>query len=554
MTASITIFAARKIITMNPSNPAGTHVAVRDGRILGVGTLDELAGWGDYTLDETFSNHVLVPGFVEAHSHILEGFYSQIPYVGYFDRPMPDGSIAPGLTSYDALIERLKALEAALDTPDELMIAQGFDPIYMQDAERLSAKHLDQVSTTRPIVLLHASGHLSTVNSAALARYNITADTDMHGVARDANGQPTGELQETPAMSLVTDATHRLMGMMGSERTMQLFGQAMRNAGITTATDLAGTLVANPASKAAWDRVVNSDDYPCRVAIYNIPVMPGMSGDYAQVAQQISAWREESTDKLRFPGVKLVLDGSIQGWTAVMNWPGYYTGEDHGQLLTVPEQLVDWMRPFHNAGLNIHMHCNGDATIDLAIDAVDQLLRDVAWLDHRHTIQHSQLTTSAQFRKMANLGLCANIFANHIWYWGDQHYEMTVGPERAKRMEACATAKREGVHFSLHSDASVTPPGHLHSMWCAVNRVTPKGRVLGEYEKISVYDALYACTVDAAYQLHMDHEIGSIETGKWADFAVLEANPLEVDPMALKDIGVWGTVLGGRKCPAGDSL
>jgi predicted amidohydrolase YtcJ len=151
---------------------------------------------------------------------------------------------------------------------------------------------------------------------------------------------------------------------------------------------------------------------------------------------------------------------------------------------------------------------------------------------------------------MANLGICANFFANHLWYWGDQHYELTVGPERANRMQPCATAKREGVHFSLHSDANVTPLGQLHTMWCVVNRVTPSGRVLGEYEKISAYDALYAVTVDAAYQLHLDHEIGSIEAGKLADFAVLEENPLEVDPMHIKDIGIWGTVVGGIKYPA----
>ena len=242
-----------------------------------------------------------------------------------------------------------------------------------------------------------------------------------------------------------------------------------------------------------------------------------------------------------------MLDGSIQGWTAVMNWPGYITGTDHGQMLTVPEQFVDWARPFHRAGIPIHIHCNGTATIDLAIDTVDQLLREYTWLDHRHTVQHSQLTTEAQFRRMKNLGMCANIFANHLWYWGDVHYERTVGPERANRLEPCGTATRLGVPFSLHSDANVTPLGPLHLIWCAVNRLTPKGRVLGEHEKISAYDALWAVTQGAAYQLHLDHLMGSIECGKYADFAVLAESPLDVDPLHIRDIEVWGTVLGGVK-------
>jgi choline oxidase len=176
--------------------------------------------------------------------------------------------------------------------------------------------------------------------------------------------------------------------------------------------------------------------------------------------------------------------------------------------------------------------------------AVEAALREVPWLNHRHTVQHCQLASADQYRRMANLGMCANLFSNHLWYRGDQHYEITVGPERAKRMNACSTARREGVHFSLHSDASVTPLDRLHVIWCAVNRVTPKGRVLSEEERISVYDALYAATVDAAYQLHMDQEIGSIEVGKRADFTVLEASPLEVDPMELKEYSGLGHCRG----------
>ncbi len=184
------------------------------------------------------------------------------------------------------------------------------------------------------------------------------------------------------------------------------------------------------------------------------------------------------------------------------------------------------------------------------IEKVEDVLRDCAWLDHRHTVQHSALTTAAQYRKMAKLGICANLFINHVWYWSDQHYEITVGPERANRMNSCATAGREGVSYSFHSDAAITPLGHLHTMWCAVNRVTPKGRVVGETERISAYEALYAATVGAAYQLHMDHEIGTIECGKFADFAVLDASPLDVEPMKIKDIPVWGTVVGGQKYQA----
>lgn len=550
--AAITIFRARTIVTMNPSNPEATHVAVREGKILGAGSLDELAGWGPYELDETFGDLVLVPGFVEGHSHSNEGLTVAIPMVGYFDRRLPDGRMSRGVTSYAELIERLRAEADMLADPDAPLIVRGFDPIYFAGEERLSVRHLDQVSATRPVFVWHASGHLATVNSAMLRRHSITRDHKGAGVGRFPDGEPNGELQELPGISLAESAVRTVMALTGSEGTLRGFGAAALTAGITTVSELGGMMLAQPHLVELWQRVVNDPAFPARVAVYNAAAgMPGLGSDYAAMAAEVRRLRAEAaSEKLRFPGVKLILDGSIQGWTAMLAWPGYYTGEDHGQLLTVPEQLADWMRPFHQAGISVHAHCNGDLTTDIFLDAVEQLLREHAWLDHRHTCQHAQLTSAAQLRRMRKLGVCANFFANHLWYWGDQHYEQTVGPERANRLEPCASALREGVPFSFHTDASVTPLGHLHTMWCAVNRLTPKGRVLGEHEKISAYEALRAATLGAAYQMHLDGEIGSIECGKWADFTVLEASPLEVDPPAIREIGIWGTVVGGVKYEA----
>ena len=147
---------------------------------------------------------------------------------------------------------------------------------------------------------------------------------------------------------------------------------------------------------------------------------------------------------------------------------------------------------------------------------------------------------------MAKLNMCVNHFANHHFYWGDEHYQLTVGPERAERMNACRTALDNGIPLAIHSDAPVTPLSPLFTAWCAVNRITSSGRSQGEYEKISVQEALYAITLGAAYTLNMDDEIGSIEAGKHADFAVLEDDPTTVSAETLKDVGVWGTVQAGR--------
>jgi predicted amidohydrolase YtcJ len=545
-----TIFPARTIVTMNPSQPRAEAVAVRAGRILAVGSLDECRSWGEHEIDSSFADLVLVPGMIEAHAHILEGIFDLLPSVGWFDRPRSEGGVTHGIRSYSGLIDRLRQLDAETQGSDAPIVVGGFDPIYFHDEDRLSRHHLDRVSITRPIFVFHASAHLATVNTAMLDAHGITRDSTTPGIARDADGEPNGELQEAPAMSLAVSGIMVIAEAMGNPEAIRRLGAISRNQGVTMVCDIAASGISNPDGQATWHEVVDAPEFPARIAQRHIAFAADGQADWSAGADAILALQEQDSEKLLTAGVKLLLDGSIQGWTAKMDWPGYYTGDDHGQWMLPPEQLVEVARPFHERRINIHTHCNGDLTIDLFLDAVEQLLIDYPWLDHRHTVQHCQLATSAQFRRMARLGLCANIFSNHLWYWGDEHHDITVGPERARRMEPAATALREGVSFSLHSDAAVTPLSQLHTMWCAVNRVTPSGRVLGEHEKITPEVALGAVTIGSAYQLHLDARYGSIECAKQADFTVLGADPLQVDPMAIRDIDVWGTVIGGQSFEA----
>jgi predicted amidohydrolase YtcJ len=191
------------------------------------------------------------------------------------------------------------------------------------------------------------------------------------------------------------------------------------------------------------------------------------------------------------------------------------------------------------------VHCNGDEATELFLDTVEQTLVTYPRWDHRHTVTHSQLSTPAQYRRMASLGMCANIFSNHLWYWGDQHRDLILGPDRASRMNAAATALRAGVPTTLHSDSPVTPLDALATASYAAARRTPSGKVLGEHERITVPQALHAMTLGAAYTLKMDAEIGSLEAGKYADLAVLADDPFEVDADGLREVEVRGSMVGG---------
>ena len=542
-----TIYRARRILTMNPRRPEATHVAVRDGRILGTGALEDLAGWGQHAVDDRFADKVIVPGFVEGHCHAWEGGAWEDTYVGFFDRTAPDGVVHGGLRSIDEVVERFRSAERRLSDPDTAAMGWGFDPIFF-GGRRMVAADLDRVSATRPVLLMHQSGHMVNVNTELLHRAGITRDTDVQGLVTDAGGEPTGELQGPALVAMAYRAAgkRRFLDMGGSDALWRFAHSALR-AGVTTATDLANELPEETVQGQV--AATTREDFPLRI----VPALFANGRPPDEGVEWVRSLIPRSRERLRYGLVKLVADGSIQGFTARMKWPGYYDGHENGLWYIEPrEELPRVIGTYHQAGLQVHIHTNGDEATEAAIDAIETVLREHPATDARFTIQHCQMAHDAHFRRMARLGICANLFANHIYYWGDQHVALTMGPERAERMDATGTAKRLGVPFSIHSDAPVTHLAPLFTAWCAVNRRTASGRVLGPAERITVGDALHAITLGAAFTLKLDTAIGSIETGKRADFAILEDDPLAVDPAALKDIGVWGTMVGGRAFPVAE--
>ncbi len=534
-----TIYSARKIITMNASRPTATHVAVREGRILGAGSIDELKGWGPHELDDRFADKVLMPGLVEAHAHLMAGGLWRYTYCGYFDLRDPDGRNWPGGRTLEAVIGQLSGASAR--QADGPLLGWGFDPIYFGD-QRVSRHDLDRVSAARAVGVLHASGHILNVNSFVLEKAGLLRTGVEHpGMPLGADGLPTGELKGPDAMT----AAFAIVGLdrsflSGDEFGVRAFAKLAVRAGVTTSTDLAATLL-EPELDSLLS-ITAEDDYPLRL----VPLLRLIGMTPAQAVERSVALSSRSTERLRLGRIKVVADGSIQGFSARMRWPGYFNGAPNGLWYTAPETIRDCYTLALQSGVQVHTHTNGDEATELALDCLAAALKAAPTRDHRFNLQHCQLADAAQFRRMKALDMCVNLFANHHFYWGDQHYSTTVGPERAERMNACATAQRSGVPFTIHSDAPVTPLGPLFTAWCAVNRLTASGRVLGAHERISVADALQAITLGAAYTLKLDHEIGSIECGKRADFCVLDDDPNAVPPEQLKDVRVWGTVQGGR--------
>lgn len=543
MRGDVTIFRARRVVTLDSGMPVADAVAVMDGRVLHTGSFrevrDDLVGW-KVSVDDRFGDRVLVPGFVEAHCHALqEGSLASFPWVGAYDRRGADGAVRPGCPSTASAMARV--LEAHLESAHtgEPLVCVGWDP-NMAGGDPITRDMLDAVSADRPIFVQQSNGHVGHCNSAMMRLAGITRDTDAHGMTRDSHGEPTGELKEM-SLSLVLGRHARII--VGTEVAARNIGVLARQVGCTTVTDLA--FGATTRAVTEYASAVNREEFPVRVLYAPmVQTLEQRLGD--SVLDHIVSLREHDTHRFRMGPVKFTIDGSIQGRSARMDWPGYCCGDPNGIWLAEPDEMFEKMLPFHKAGFQLAMHTNGDEAVNGGLDVYERLLLKYPRFDHRHRLEHAQLATEEAFIRMKALGVCVNLFANHVWYWGDTHRTVTAGPAKARKLDACGTATRLGVPFSIHCDAPVTPLDPLFTMWCAVNRITSGGFLLGESECISAEQALRAMTIDAAYLLKMDHLVGSIAVGKQADMAVLGDDPILAEPPALKDIAVHATVVAGH--------
>lgn len=353
---------------------------------------------------------MIVPGFVEGHGHAADGLMWRNPYAGYFPRTASDGSRHTGFRSIAEMIARLRQIEAAMPDPDRPLVAWGFDPIYF-DGPRLARTDLDAISITRMIVVAHVSGHILNVNSAVLERAGFSADSNLQGLVRDAAGHLTGELQGPAVMG----RANRVTGDAGLSRTLdgaalRDFAALTRRVGVTTATDLANPLADETVAAMRADAA--EADFPLRL----VPALRAREYSVPDGIARILALKRLNTDRLRFGIARLVVDGSIQGFTARLRWPGYHNGAPNGLWYVAPSELGGIVEAYHRAGIQLHIYTNGEEASELATDMIGHAVSAHPRLDHRHTLRHCQMADEAIFRRMHTFGMCVNLFANHIYY------------------------------------------------------------------------------------------------------------------------------------------
>lgn len=554
--ARLTVFVAKKIYTMDPGRPEAGAVAVCNGRIVGVG--DQLADLDPWTraipttVDRRLADKIVFPGFIDAHQHPLLGaITSNLPMIAVLDTAQAYGPAIRGVKSEAEAFARMHRYEAELKDPAATLLVWGWDVPAM--GRHLTRRDLDGISTTRPVVVWDASQHHAYVNSAFIAQRKIPKDIKIPGVGRDEQGELNGQFLGIQAASyaIVPLIAQDLQPAQGSRLMRWLIDLNRRN-GITMTTDHSMGIFSVDGEAALLNGVFNDPDTPQRLMA--IPAMHSFVAKYGSAEKAIDAvhaLQAKSTDRLMFRGIKFFTDDSFNGLTFKPGGAGYVDGHE-GLWVTPPDRLAALMEPWWRDGQQIFVHSIGAEAQDVTIAALRQLQAKAPRVDHRFTFEHVGMARYDQIRAMKALGASANVNIYYVWLRG-QMYPKLVGTDRAEDLSPLGTLVRVGVPTTVHSDYPIGPPRPLLAITLAMTRVGQTGtRTLGAGQTIGLEQALRMVTIDAAYVLGIDDKVGSLEPGKLADFTVLDRDPHAVAPAAIRDIPVWGTVLGGRVFPAAE--
>ncbi|GKV65874.1 MULTISPECIES: amidohydrolase [unclassified Sporosarcina] len=537
-----TLYTNANVLTLDNKNKRADIVAAYDGNIIGVWTHEQYKQIKEVlVIAETvdLEGKTMIPGFIDTHNHLLMYALNKGQVNCSSERNK----------SIDDILANLRAF-GEKTTDDSWILGYGYDDTLLAENRHPTRYDLDQVSTDRPIFIKHISNHLAVANSCALqlAQVDDSIQDPAGGhFGRDENGQLTGVLYEPAAMDLV----FKYAPTPSDEEVVQLIERAAQDylvQGITTSSDAGIGLVLGPKEYELHMKALQDDANPLRMRFMVMYDLLSEGGRFAQhSAEELdSQIQQDSHGKARLDSAKLFQDGSIQGLTGALRKPYYCDDSLVGDLIMSQEELNQYVQDFHDRGFRVTTHGNGDRAIGSIIEAYQQAIDNSPKADHRHRIEHVQTATSEDLQEMKKYDIAASFFINHVYYWGDRHKRIFLGPERAERMNALKEASELGMLYTLHSDCPITPISPLFSIWAAVNRITREGNVLGENQKIDVIEALKSMTIYGA-QLNFDEKTaGTIEVGKAADFAILDNDPTAVSPVELNNISVEMTIINGK--------
>ena len=538
------IFHNANILTMSFKNghdemSIANAVAVKDGRIIALtdDTSQYPENWvGQNTQISDLNGLTLMPGFVQTHAHfnliVLKKMTVNLA-------PPPDGGVANLTTLKNALTAASKQIPAGYP-----IMGIGYDDTVMEEKRHPTRADLDAVSTEHPIIIMHISFHLAVMNSKALEMAGIDADTpDPEGghIQREPNSnRPNGVLEET-AMNVIGK-------MLPQPSPQQIFKtydvvvQDLLALGYTTIVEHASDI----AMEKGFEAYFASRDVPVDMIAYR-RVLP----DTDPLASQMANMTREDINGFKLGGIKILLDGSIQGYTGHLSQPYHVppAGKDvsyRGYPHLPPEKFNNMLMQAYADDIPLLVHTNGDAAIDVLLDGLEKA--NTAYPDNslRPVSIHAQTMRQDQLDRAKGLSLIPSFFVDHVYFWGDRHRDIFLGPDRAAQISPAGSAEDRQLIYTIHDDAPVVSADPFRTLWVAVARLTSSGEKLGADEAITRQQALKALTVNSAYQHYIETEKGSIDIGKKADMIILDGNPLTLPEAELRHIKVLETVKDGE--------
>lgn len=513
-------------------------ILVKDGLIVSIGSFADIKARASAQAELIdLKGNTLLPGFIDAHSH-MSGVAAAINQVDINE-----------VSSLDEIRKRIRDFVDSRNYPtDKLVVARGYDHNVLKEQRHPDKRDLDIAGIENPIIAVHRSGHMGTFNTHALQMAGITDDikTVQGGyVGRYLdNGEISGYFEENSFIDsmqkIVRDDEDAVKNLLKAQESYFQYG-------ITTAHD--GGI--GEAQIKNYLQLANSHKLEIDVFAYISP--PEI---WDKVHEKYAAYWQKKIDHFCLNGYKLFFDGSPQAKTAWMQEP--YKGDEQTGYRGIPiytdEEAYGLVKKAVSERVQVIAHCNGDAASEQFISAYEKAVKETGIKeDLRPVMIHAQTVTYEQLDRMSRLRMIASFFIGHTYFWGDVHIK-NFGMEKGKQISPVGEAIRRGVIYNFHQDSPVTPQNMLHSVWSAVNRISKKGCIIGEENRISVYEALKGVTCSAAYEYSIEDKAGSIEDGKVADFVILSENPLEVNKVSIKDIKIVQTVKAGKIHNIADSL
>lgn len=534
------IYVGGDIITVNELQPTAEAIAVKGGRIMAVGYRDEvikLKGKNTGVID--LKGQTMLPGFIDPHGHV---FNTGVQAVSANLLPRPDGEVND-IATLQAQLTAWATQNKNLVDKYGWIIGFGYDDAQLKEQRHPTRDDLDKVSVDKPIVVIHQSGHIGSMNSKALQIAGVTADAKdaQGGVIRRKPGsrEPDGVLEEAAFFG----PFFGLMSKLSPEANQALFAAGVnlyKRFGYTTAQE--GR--ASAGSVAAMSKVAKAGKLDIDVVAY-----PDISIDAQLIKPPL--WSKDYRHHFRIGGAKITLDGSPQGKTAWLSQPYFKVPEGQkadykGYAQFTDEQTNAFFEQAFKNNWQILAHVNGDAAVDQMINAVSLAEEKYGKADRRTVAIHGQTAREDQIESFRQLGIIPSLFPMHTFYWGDWHNDSVLGAERAKNISPTGWAMKRGMVFTSHHDAPVAMPDAMRVLGATVTRVTRSGKVLGPEHRVTPLIAIKAHTLWSAYQHFEDKSKGSLEVGKLADFVILDKNPMVIDPMEITNVEVMETIKEGK--------